>query len=128
MFDVAFDKGTLDALFCGADAPQKVGMTLTEIHRVLKPRGLFFEITYGKPESRVAIFEGYELDWILHDPVPIRNVERGGWHWIYIFEKHGEVGRGEVHDDAVDTGEAPSDQLQDEAPDGVDEIGDADAP
>jgi ubiquinone/menaquinone biosynthesis C-methylase UbiE len=125
MFDVAFDKGTLDALFCGMDAVQKVGQTLTEVHRVLKPRGLFFEITYGKPESRVAVFEAYELDWILHDPVPIRNVERGGWHWIYIFEKPGEAGEEDVPDD---TGEEASDQVQNETADGVDEIGDTDAP
>jgi SAM-dependent methyltransferase len=94
MFDVAFDKGTIDALFCGFDAIQKVRKTLAEVHRVLKPDGLFFEITYGKPENRMPTFEGFGLDWMIHDPVPIRNAERGAWHWIYIFEKRTEEEEG----------------------------------
>jgi ubiquinone/menaquinone biosynthesis C-methylase UbiE len=95
MFDVAFDKGTLDALFCGSHGIEKVEQALREVCRVLRPRGMFFEVTYGKPESRMPLFEGYGLDWTIHDPVPIRNIERGGWHWIYVFEKPGAVMEGE---------------------------------
>jgi SAM-dependent methyltransferase len=89
-FDVAFDKGTIDALLCGDSAIDKVGRTLAEIHRVLRPCGVFFEITHGKPDVRVELFNDYELGWTLHEPVPIRSPENSGWHFIYIFEKHPE--------------------------------------
>jgi SAM-dependent methyltransferase len=87
-FDVAFDKGTLDALFCGEAAILKVGRALAEIHRVLRPCGLFFEITHAKPDSRVTLFNGCGLAWTLHEPVPIRHPQKLGWHFIYIFEKN----------------------------------------
>jgi SAM-dependent methyltransferase len=87
LFDVCFDKGTIDALMCGDGSVEKVGLTLWEIYRVLRPGGLFLEITYGRPSSRISQFENYDIDWHLHKPIPIRNLERGGWHWIYVFEK-----------------------------------------
>jgi ubiquinone/menaquinone biosynthesis C-methylase UbiE len=86
-FDVAFDKGTIDALLCGQDGIQKVEETLKEVHRVLNRYGIFVEITHGDPDARVPMFERFAIDWTLHDPIPIKNRARGGWHWIYVFEK-----------------------------------------
>jgi SAM-dependent methyltransferase len=86
-FDVAFDKGTIDALMCDSGWNLTVGATMREVHRVLKPGGLFFEITYGWPASRIWIFDSFKIDWVLHPPIRIRNVNQGGWHWIYIFQK-----------------------------------------
>jgi ubiquinone/menaquinone biosynthesis C-methylase UbiE len=88
MFDIAFDKGTFDALLCGPDSIRKVRQTCLEIYRVLGPGGLFFEITYGSPSSRVSMFENFEIPWKMHSPIPILNPSRGqSVHWIYIFEK-----------------------------------------
>jgi ubiquinone/menaquinone biosynthesis C-methylase UbiE len=87
MFDMAFDKGTLDALMCGNKADETVEGTLREIYRVLLPGGCFFEITYGKPKGRLALFLGFEIGWIEKTPIPIRNPDKGGWHWIYILQK-----------------------------------------
>jgi ubiquinone/menaquinone biosynthesis C-methylase UbiE len=87
LFDVAFDKGTLDALFCGAEAAHKVALTLSEVYRVLRPGGLFFEITFGVPGSRSRLFEQIELDWELLEPASLRNEEKDTEHWIYVFRK-----------------------------------------
>jgi SAM-dependent methyltransferase len=108
LFDVAFDKGTFDALFCGPGAYQKIGDTLEEIYRVLRPGGLFFEITYGKPEARMETFNSYELDWTLHEPVPVKNIETGGWHWIYIFQKTAGALAADDGDEGGDGEQAPS--------------------
>jgi ubiquinone/menaquinone biosynthesis C-methylase UbiE len=87
MFDVAFDKGTLDAIMCGDNMRGNVESTLREVFRVLRPGGLFFEITYGTPENRVSFFQGFGIDWVMKEPLSLHNPEKGGWHWIYPFEK-----------------------------------------
>ena len=88
MFDCAFDKGTIDALMCGDHSAENVRRTLSEAHRVLAPGGLFFEITYGTPDSRVPIFEAAGLDWKLHPAFTLENKDReGSVHYLYIFEK-----------------------------------------
>jgi SAM-dependent methyltransferase len=86
-FDIAFDKGTVDALMCDQQCLGSIGGTLKEVHRVLKPGGLFIEITYGWPSSRMWLWESFELDWVLHRPIRIRNEGQRGWSWIYVFEK-----------------------------------------
>jgi SAM-dependent methyltransferase len=90
-FDVAFDKGTIDALMCAQQATQKVGRALAEVHRVLRPYGLFIEITYGKPATRTAMFNSFGIGWTIHEAVPIKNPEKPGWHFIYIFEKGADL-------------------------------------
>jgi SAM-dependent methyltransferase len=87
VFDLVFDKGTIDALMCGEGSAQKIGLTLLEIYRVLRRGGLFIEVTYGRPEIRIAQFESYPIDWHVHRPLVIRNPLKGNLHWIYVFEK-----------------------------------------
>lgn len=88
VFDYAFDKGTIDALMCGEDSAENVNKTLSEAHRVLSPGGLFFEITYGRPENRLRLFESTGLDWKLHPPLILENQENpDSSHFLYIFEK-----------------------------------------
>ena len=72
-FDMAIDKSTIDALLCGDDSFLKVAQMLKETQRVLKTDGVYFAISYGKPESRsfhfVQPFLSFEnREFILYDP------------------------------------------------------------
>ncbi|KAJ6964588.1 EEF1A lysine methyltransferase 4 isoform X2 [Populus alba x Populus x berolinensis] len=52
-FDAVIDKGTLDSLMCGSDAPISAARMLGEVSRLLKPRGIYMLITYGDPKVRM---------------------------------------------------------------------------
>ena len=71
-FDIAIDKSTIDALLCGDESFLKVAQMLKETQRVLKVDGIYFAISYGKPESRsfhfVQPFLSFEnREFILYD-------------------------------------------------------------
>ena len=51
-FDIAIDKSTIDALLCGDDAFFKVAAMLKKTQRVLRTDGIYFAISYGRPEGR----------------------------------------------------------------------------
>lgn len=55
-FDLAIDKSTIDALLCGEDSFVMVAKMLKETQRVLKTDGVYFAISYGKPDSRLYHF------------------------------------------------------------------------
>ncbi|KAK4592039.1 hypothetical protein RGQ29_016498 [Quercus rubra] len=52
-FDSIIDKGTLDSLMCGTDAPISATQMLGEVSRLLKPGGVYMLITYGDPSVRM---------------------------------------------------------------------------
>ncbi|RVX00375.1 Methyltransferase-like protein 13 [Vitis vinifera] len=52
-FDCVIDKGTLDSLMCGTDAPISASRMLGEVSRLLKPGGIYMLITYGDPTVRM---------------------------------------------------------------------------
>ncbi|XP_011008275.1 PREDICTED: methyltransferase-like protein 13 isoform X2 [Populus euphratica] len=52
-FDAVIDKGTLDSLMCGGDAPISAARMLGEVSRLLKPGGIYMLITYGDPKVRM---------------------------------------------------------------------------
>ncbi|XP_020585888.1 methyltransferase-like protein 13 [Phalaenopsis equestris] len=52
-FDSVIDKGTLDSLMCGFDAPFSAFQMIEEVNRVLKPGGIYMLITYGDPSVRI---------------------------------------------------------------------------
>ncbi len=71
-FDVAIDKGTLDAVLvkkinltiqCGEASATNAAKMISEVHRVLGPKGFYIIISYGLPEHRLAYFEKPEYDW-----------------------------------------------------------------
>ena len=60
-YDAVIDKGTLDSLLCGEGSFKNVERMLLGISRVLKPGGVFIEISYGGTESRLPYFEQQDL-------------------------------------------------------------------
>ncbi|KAF0922909.1 hypothetical protein E2562_002154 [Oryza meyeriana var. granulata] len=54
-FDCVLDKGTLDAMMCGDDAPLGASKMLAEVARLLRPGGIYMLITYGSPKERVQL-------------------------------------------------------------------------
>ncbi|KAG8068921.1 hypothetical protein GUJ93_ZPchr0005g15555 [Zizania palustris] len=54
-FDCVLDKGTLDAMMCGDDAPRGASKMLAEVTRLLRPGGIYMLITYGAPKERVPL-------------------------------------------------------------------------
>ena len=80
-FDLAIDKSTIDALLCGDDSFLKVAMMLKETQRVLKTDGIYFAISYGKPDSRSFHFSQPFLkfenrEFILYDSDCVNEEEK----------------------------------------------------
>lgn len=67
--DVAFDKGTLDAMIHGSpwsppeDTVRNTGAYLREVARVLKPDGVFLYVTYRQPHFIRPLLECEGTNW-----------------------------------------------------------------
>ncbi|KAB2070372.1 hypothetical protein ES319_A08G151800v1 [Gossypium barbadense] len=62
-FDSVMDKGTLDSLMCGTDAPISASRMLGEVSRLLKPGGTYKLITYGDPSARMPHLNRPTYGW-----------------------------------------------------------------
>ncbi|KAJ0977545.1 hypothetical protein J5N97_013019 [Dioscorea zingiberensis] len=62
-FDCVIDKGTLDSLMCGSDAPLSASQMVEEVSRLLKPGGIFMLITYGDPSVRIPHLNQPGCSW-----------------------------------------------------------------
>ncbi|CAM6027570.1 unnamed protein product, partial [Sphagnum balticum] len=62
-FDSVLDKGLLDSLTCGTSAPCSVSTMLQEVHRVLKPGGVYLLITLGEPRLRLPHLKAENCLW-----------------------------------------------------------------
>lgn len=92
-FDIAIDKSTIDALLWGDNAFLNVAKMCKEVQRVLKPGGVYFVVSYGRPENRIFHFERDHLDfgikqYILY-PDDCKNDEEKNdkSHFVYIWTK-----------------------------------------
>lgn len=62
-FGSVIDKGTLDSLMCGTEAPISAAQMLGEVSRLLKPGGVYFLITYGDPKVRIPHLKRSVYSW-----------------------------------------------------------------
>jgi EEF1A lysine methyltransferase 4 len=68
-FDVVIDKGCMDSIMCkNLELSKKM---VSEVNRVLVDSGIFIEITYGTPETRMQYLES--VDWKSIDTVELTN-------------------------------------------------------
>lgn len=59
VFDCVIDKATFDSILCGELADTNAHQMLTEIHRVLKPNGVFICVSNGIRETREPYFANF---------------------------------------------------------------------
>jgi SAM-dependent methyltransferase len=88
-FDLVIDKGTLDSLLCSGPSASVVGQFMSEVSRVLKPGGLFVEISYGTPNTRASFLKGPQYRWTVLENKEIEKVtEKGTFHYLYFAVKN----------------------------------------
>ncbi|KAL2430406.1 hypothetical protein ABEF95_006850 [Exophiala dermatitidis] len=101
--DVAFDKGTLDAMISGSpwDPPaqvrENVGRYLDEVARVLRPGGVFLYVTFRQPHFMRPLLTR-DQTWSLH--LEELNDEQGGsfGYFGWVMEKKEEKQHNDDHD------------------------------
>lgn len=116
-FDIAIDKSTIDALLCGDNAFLNVAKMTKEVQRVLKPNGIYFVISYGRPENRTFHFEREHLDfdvkqYVLYpDNCKTEEEKNDKSHFVYVCTK------GANADNALQNWEKIKEKLEKEAKD-----------
>ncbi|CAM9505405.1 unnamed protein product, partial [Discosporangium mesarthrocarpum] len=61
-FDVAIDKGCLDAIVCSMDGNRRARAYLQELDRILEPEAAYICVSYAPPEDRLEMLEYWDLD------------------------------------------------------------------
>jgi len=101
-FEAVIDKGTLDSILCGDGSGPNAAQMLNEIHRVLKPNGVYICISYGVKDQRNDYFANKDFKWtVYHHKVAKPTIstsqvvasernEEKNFHWVYIMRKQGD--------------------------------------
>ncbi|ELR14819.1 endothelin converting enzyme 2, putative, partial [Acanthamoeba castellanii str. Neff] len=90
-FDVAIDKGTMDAIMCekgdswelDPKIAERCHLMCAEVARILKPGGKYIQITFGQPHFRKRVLVKPEYNWELQT----RTVGEFFHYFIYIMTK-----------------------------------------
>ncbi|GKV19772.1 hypothetical protein SLEP1_g29991 [Rubroshorea leprosula] len=91
-FDVVIEKGTMDVLFVDSGDPwnpqpstvSKVMAMLENVHRVLKPDGIFISITFGQPHFRRPFFQNSKFTWSIE-----WSTFGDGFHYFFYILRKG---------------------------------------
>ena len=90
-FDAVIDKGTFDSLRASGISNLKTTQFLSGICRILKPGGVFVEISYGSPKTREEFINPANFHVSGWTNVCKQSVEkmseRGYYHYIYCLQK-----------------------------------------
>jgi len=92
MFNVAIDKGTMDALLCEKgdvwdpepELMAEIKKYVDEVYRVLKPNGKFIYITFGQPHFRKRHFDLENKNWTLET----KTIGDSFHYFVYILTKN----------------------------------------
>lgn len=99
-FDAVIAKGTVDSILCGEGSTANIAKFCSEVSRVLKPKGVFFIVSYGIPDNRLNYLEKEDVySWTVtvHSvakptvsaaAVPSAD-DATGVHYLYICKKGG---------------------------------------
>ena len=49
-FDCVIDKATMDSILCGENSMSNIASFLSEVSRVLSPKGVFITVSFGTPD------------------------------------------------------------------------------
>ena len=103
IYDVVFDKGTVDSLLCGEGSTAKVATVCAEVSRVLKDDGTFFMVSYGIPDNRLSYLENADYNWTVKVhaiPKPtvtatamMESKDATSVHYIYVCSKGDDSGK-----------------------------------
>ena len=80
--DLVIDKACLDAVMCGFDGIKNADLYMQEVHRVLRPGGYFFLLTFGNIEMRMPTLTK-ALGWKVEHALVPRNLQ----HHIFMCER-----------------------------------------
>lgn len=98
-FNIVVDKGTLDSILCGEQSTHNVHKALSEITRVLDPKGVYVSISHGQPSYRLSYLQRPELGWevtvqtVLKPMMGMANAQsnqpedKDNVHYIYVCKK-----------------------------------------
>lgn len=93
-FGLVIDKGTLDCVLCSDNSFNKAIETLTQVHRVLAPGGIFLLVSYGVPDTRVGYLRSRQFTWkVEHQRIaksPLESfdtLEASPYIFVYICTK-----------------------------------------
>jgi SAM-dependent methyltransferase len=84
-FDVVFDKGTMDSLMSARPSTPIIARMMEEVERVLKPGGVFVEISHGAPIMRQPLLNSWT---ILNNQQIEKPTAKGTFHYIYFAVKN----------------------------------------
>lgn len=95
-FDLIIDKALMDALLCSDDNIISVNRLVREMHRVLKPGGVYVVISHGAPDTRVGYLKRpaqgltWAVDTVVCEKPPLEGLEEQPDHrnhWLYSCRK-----------------------------------------
>jgi ubiquinone/menaquinone biosynthesis C-methylase UbiE len=95
-FDAIIDKACLDSVICSDAASKHIDRMIYQMHRVLKPGGVFLMVSYGKSELRKKYLDRNELDWSVTVEIVARESDSSSlvpfdddmsFHYVYICKK-----------------------------------------
>lgn len=95
-FDLIIDKATLDTVLCSENCTLNVGKMLKEVHRVLKPSGVYICFSHAAPDKRLHYMVKSEFVWsVVNSSLPkpsymslaVENANSDEITYVYICKK-----------------------------------------
>eukprot|EP00696_Hemimastix_kukwesjijk_P006352 gnl/Hemi2/18046_TR5962_c0_g1_i1.p2 gnl/Hemi2/18046_TR5962_c0_g1~~gnl/Hemi2/18046_TR5962_c0_g1_i1.p2 ORF type:complete len:152 (+),score=37.34 gnl/Hemi2/18046_TR5962_c0_g1_i1:360-815(+) len=89
-FDAVIEKGTMDALLVDEGSPwgppqADVLRMCAEVARVLRPGGVYVQVTFGQPHFRKKYFDNPEYGWTVSNHL----LGEGFGYYCFVLRKEG---------------------------------------